>query len=535
MWRRAAGSAALVLCLAACRSAVSPVVAPPPSPTPVAVAVPDPTAALRDEIDALLLAAREAQELGDAAEAADCHAIALARLFVAGQEMAGNAEVEDMLADLLEELDTYWDAGEGTAGEVEIPEPGPVPPEAVAAARDRAGREQFDLPVVVNSEVTSLINYYTGPYRERFELALGRAARYLPFIREELRRAGMPLDLAYLPMVESAFNPGARSRARAQGLWQFMAGTGKLYDLRVNGLVDERNDPYLATVAAVRHLGDLYAMFNDWELALAAYNSGPGRVTRALRRSKGATDFWALRRHLPRETRNYVPAMWAALIVAKSPEEFGFPRFEERPDCLGRVPVDGALDLEVLAERVGVAVELLAELNPALVHRLTPAEGRYQLAVPCGEEEAYAAAVAAIPAGERVRQFLHVVRKGDTLSAIARRYGSTIETILAANRLRSPRSLRVGQTLVVPRAPGGTAAPPRRTASREGGKAGPGGPASAGHAPPAATGGAVSHVVRSGDTLFAIARRHGTTVTELMRLNKLASTRIRPGDVLAVR
>ncbi len=533
MLRKAALLAALVLCLAACTSSVPPAVGVPvPSPTPVVVAEPDPNAALRDEIDALLLAAREAQERGDANEAADCHATALERLFVAQRERLESAELEDMLADLLEELDTYWDTGEGSPGEVEIPEPGPVPPEAVAAARDQAERAQFDLPVVINPEVTSLIEYYTGPYRERFTLALERAARYLPFIREELRRAGQPLDLAYLPMIESAFNPRARSRARAQGLWQFMAGTGKLYDLRVNGLVDERNDPYLATIAAVRHLGDLHSMFGDWELALAAYNSGAGRVTRALRRGKGTTDFWSLRRHLPRETRNYVPAMWAALVVAKSPEAYGFPRFEERPDCLGRVPIEGALDLEVLAERVGVAVEQLADLNPALVHRLTPAEGRYKLAVPCGQEETYATAVAAIPASERVRQFMHVVRKGDTPSAIARRYGSTVDAIMTANRLRSPRSLRVGQTLVVPRTPGAAAASPRPAASRTSIGAARTAPKASGSQRPAAPAG--SYVVQSGDTLYDIARRHGTTVAELKRLNNLSGSRIKPGDVLVL-
>ncbi|HPC82775.1 MAG TPA: LysM peptidoglycan-binding domain-containing protein [Thermoanaerobaculaceae bacterium] len=530
MLRAVALPAALVLCLAACRSAQPPRVVPPP-PGPVVVAEPDRTAELRDEIDGLLLAAREAQERGDLTEAEDCHTAAIERLLRARREAGDGDEIEDMLADLLEELEAYWDNGEGSPGEVEIPEPGPVPPEAVAAALDRARGEQFDLPVVINPEVTSLIGFYTGTYRERFTLALERAARYLPFIREELRRAGMPLDLAYLPMVESAFNPKARSRARAQGLWQFMAGTGKLYDLKVNGLVDERNDPYLATTAAVRHLGDLHAMFGDWELALAAYNSGAGRVTRALKRGKGSTDFWSLRRHLPRETRNYVPAMWAALVVAKNPEAYGFPRFEERPECLGRVPVEGALDLEVLAERVGVGVEQLAELNPALTHRLTPAEGRYQLAVPCGQEEAYAAAVAAIPPGERVRQFLHVVRKGDTPSAIARRYGSTVEAIVAANRLRNPRALRVGQTLVVPRAPGGVASP-QRPAARANESGGPRGAKKP--TPPSAGPAAGRYVVKPGDTLYDIARRHGTTVAELKRLNNLGTSLIKPGDVLVV-
>jgi len=517
---------------AACQTTLKPTTRPGGQPVAVAepVQVPEnlPLAALRAQVDELLTQAQDAAARGDMTTVDDCQREALESIQAGRIAMGDSSDLSDLLADVVEELERISESvAEENPSEEEVPpEPQPVEPEAVVAVQHLAAGESFDLPVVVNAEVTSLIEYYNGPYRERFARATERASRFLPFIRQEFQRAGLPVDLSYLPLVESAFNPQARSRARAQGLWQFMAGTGKLYDLHVNGLLDERNDPYLATTAAARHLKDLHAMFGDWELALAAYNSGAGRVMRALKRGKGVTDFWGLRRFLPRETRNYVPAMWAALVVAKNPEAYGFVRIPDNPDCLGRVPIDGALDLEVLAERAGLQVERLAEINPALVHRLTPLDGRYQLAVPCGQEEAVAATVASIPASERIRRFLHVVKRGETASAVARKYGSSVAAILAANHLRSPRSLRVGQTLIVPRTPGTVAVAARRAAARE---------PSRDHrkvGPPA--GATDRYVVRSGDTLYEIARRTGTTVAKLKSLNNLVGSRITPGDVLVL-
>lgn len=523
---------ALMVCLVACTSSLPRAGRPAVVPVEAAAVVePDAMAIVRSEVEALLLAAREAQDRGEAGEALDCRMIALERARAA-REMGGNGELDDLLGELAEDLDSFWDAEAPVAGDVEIPEPGPVEADAVAAAQERAEGARYDLPVVINPEVTSLIGYYTGAYRERLLVSLERASRYLPFIREELRKAGLPLDLAYLPLIESAFNPRARSRARAQGLWQFMAGTGRMYGLRANSLVDERNDPYLSTTAAVRHLKDLFDTFGDWELALAAYNSGAGRVNRALKRGKGVTDFWPLRRHLPRETRNYVPAMWAALVVVRNPEAYALPRFEERPDCLGRVPVEGALDLEVLAERVGVTVDELADLNPALIHRLTPAEGSYRLAVPCGREQEFATIIAAIPASERVRHFMHVVRKGDTPSSIAGKYGSSVDAIMLANGLKNPRALRIGRTLVVPRTPSAVGAAARRaTASSSTRRTAT---AASKTAASPSVGGERRYVVRRGDTLYDIARRHGITVKDLMRMNGLADSRIKPGDVLVL-
>jgi membrane-bound lytic murein transglycosylase D len=480
----------------------------PPSPDP------------REEVETLLDAARDAVSEGDSDAFRDCEAAVFGALERAPElgVIAGQCPTyrDDVLAELarLAEQAEQEEANE----EEPPPEPQPVPQERVAELNEKARLARYDLPIVVNGEVTSLIDFYTGRYRERFTAALERASHYLPFIRAELAHANLPQDLAWLPLVESAFNPRARSRAKAQGLWQFMSGTARLYDLHCDALVDERNDPYLATQAAVRHLSDLHAMFGSWELALAAYNCGAGHVQRALQKAKGNTDFWTVRRFLRRETRNYVPALWAVVVVTKDPAAYGLPRFEEKPACLARVPVEGALDLEVLAERAGLDSEELASLNPALTRRLTPASARYQLAVPCGIESHVAQTVAAIPESERVRRFLYVVKKGDTPGAIARKYGSTADAILAANGLKSARSLRVGQTLIVPRGPVEATARRRPAAVQRPPKA----------SPPAQE----RYVVRPGDTLFRIAKRFGTSTEELLKRNNLTDSTIRPGEVL---
>lgn len=484
-----------------------------PAAALLATTPPDP----RDEVETLLTAAQDAVIQGDVSGFHDCESEVF-RILDRAPELAIAAgdcpTYRDDVLDELARLDGLLDDDdEGT--EEPPPEPQPVALEHVAELREKASLAKYDLPVLVNSEVTSLIDFYTGRYRERFIATLERASRYLPFIRAELKQAGLPQDLAWLPVVESAFNPRARSRAKAQGLWQFIAGTARLYSLRVDSLVDERNDPFLATHAAVRYLSDLHGMFGSWELALAAYNCGGGNIQRALRRSKGNADFWVLRRYLRRETRNYVPALWAVVVVSKDPATYSLPQFEDKPLCLARVPVEGALDIEVLAERASLDSDELANLNPALTLRLTPGDARYQLAVPCGREAHVADVLASIPESERVRRFLHVVKKGDTPGAIARKYGSTPDAILAANGIKNARSLRIGQTLIVPRGPVPPSIPRNPAAALKGASSAP-----------------EKYVVRPGDTLSRIARRFGTSPEELQKRNHLTDTTIRPGDVL---
>jgi membrane-bound lytic murein transglycosylase D len=539
MKRRLAALGPLLAAVVACQTAVPKAQTPFPAGSAAERAADRAEwADVREEVDLLLESAQEAAASGQADEARACETQVFAALSRTGADGFRDPEQASYVAQVLEDLSAVADtaqavdAGDQAAADLqaEPPEPQPVSPEQIVAEQEKAREATYDLPVVVNAEVTSLIEFYTGRYRERFAAAMERAGRYLPFIREELRKAKMPLDLAYLPFVESAFNPHARSRAAAQGLWQFMAGTARMYDLHCDRMVDERNDPYLATRAAVAHLAELNAMFGDWELALAAYDSGPGRVQRAQRRAKGSTDdFWQLRRYLPRETRNYVPALWAVLVVIKNPAAYGFAPIVEAPECLGRVRVAGALDLDVLAEQAGVDVELLAEINPALVHRMTPIGGSYQLAVPCGQEGRYASVLASIPTDRRVRSFVHVVERGDTLGSIARRYGSTADTIAAANGIRNPRALRIGQTLVIPRRPGAYRSP--AAAARTTVAAAQPQPAAGKKAQRAAPE-PERYRVRNGDSLYSIARRFGVSVERLRTLNGLSGTLIHPGQWL---
>jgi membrane-bound lytic murein transglycosylase D len=494
----------------------------------------------------LLGNARTAAVSGDATEFADCEAVLMEMVAEDRDLIASSPELASLAADTIHEmarLSAAMTPAEEDEGEDEEVASDAVPAEIEPAADARVAAVQkamvpglFDLPVIVNADVTSLIDFYTGRYRERFGQALGRSTDYIEFIREELRQAEMPEDLAYLPLIERGFLASVRSRARAQVMWQFMKGTAKLYELRVDSIIDERNDPYLATRAAIRHLEDLHDMFGSWELVLAAYNSGAGRVQRAIARSKNGSDYWSIRKNLPRETRNYVPAMWAALIVAKNPEAFSFPRLASTPLCLDRVRIEGAVDLDVLAQSTGIPADLLQGLNPALLRRLTPADGKYELAVPFGFAVCVRDTVAAIPVEERVRKLLHVVVRGDTPAKIARRYGSSVDALMAANGARALRSLKVGDTVTVPRLgmPSREQSPRRATAQsnaaakpqrRAGTQAAPGAPTDkAGR----------RYVVRQGDTLYDIARRFGLSSKDLQRRNGMTSSRIHPGDVLAV-
>jgi membrane-bound lytic murein transglycosylase D len=477
---------------------------------------------LRQQVEEPLQQAQAAVQQGDEESFQACEATIVRQVSQSLAAASGDVDLQQAVSELYAQLDDLTAALYAEeAGDEEPPvvpeEVVPAAPEQVEKAARQAQEVTFDLPVKVTPEVASLVEFYTGPYREKLTAALARAASLLPFIRQELTQRGLPQDLAWLPLVESAFQTHARSRAKAMGLWQFMAGTARLNGLRCDGLVDERLDPYRATQAALAHLAHLYATFGDWELALAAYNSGAGRVEQALRRAKGSRDFWSLRRFLPRETRNYVPAFWAALIVAKQPEKYGLPTFPEQSPCRDLVTVEGALDLEVLAERGGFDLALLRELNPALVRGITPPQGTYPVAVPCGQGDAVRALVAAIPEKERIKRLFHRVQAGETLARIARRYGVSVDTLMAANAITNPRALRVGRELVIPKGPW----QPEKVAT-----------SSSPAARSQSLRNPLRYRVKPGDTLYSIARKHGTTVEAIQARNKLSGTVIRPGDVL---
>jgi peptidoglycan lytic transglycosylase D len=382
-------------------------------------------------------------------------------------------------------------------------------------------RTPHDVPIPVNDKVLSYIELFQGDLRPFMEEGLARSMQYLPMIQDVFRRDGLPLDLAYVPLVESAFKPTALSRARAKGMWQFVSTTAREAGLEEDWFIDERADPEKATEAAADYLKALFDMFDgDWNLALAGYNAGPARVQRAIRLS-GTTDYWqmtATSKYLPRETREYVPMILAAIVIAKNPTLYGFDVTPATPLTYEKVTVPGAIDLRRIAEWAGTTVERLQQLNPELRRTTTPAEP-HDLKVPVGTAATLRAKLATADPS-LFRTFLtHTVRKGDTLSAIAHRYGVSLRELEQANNLRTSR-LRISQTLMIPR-PGAVALPARPAA---------------GHAlASAATAGPLTYRVRRGDTLSSIARRFDTTVPTLKRLNRLATDTIVVGDTLTVR
>jgi membrane-bound lytic murein transglycosylase D len=381
----------------------------------------------------------------------------------------------------------------------------------------------YEIPLETNEHVERWIEFFTtGKGRTRFRIYLERAGAYEDMIRQRLREAEMPEDLLYLAMIESGMNPNAYSRAHAVGLWQFIKGTGRRYDLEIGYWLDERRDPFKATDAAVAHLGDLYEEFGSWYLAAAAYNAGSGRVTRGIKKT-GSSDFWDLAdaRVLRRETRNYVPKLIAATTIAKNPEAYGFADIERAlPLEFDVVDVPDATSFDVLADAAGTTEDEIRRLNPQYPRRVTPPDGAAEVRVPKGQSATFVTAYAQVPPSERVTWLEHVVTRGQTLSHIAERYGVSVTAIRATNNNVNPKRLQIGQKLIIPRS--------GRATTRL---------ASSAPAPAPATlaaDGTKSVTVRRGDTLWTIARAHGVSTGELMTMNNLKSSVIHPGDRLTV-
>ena len=290
----------------------------------------------------------------------------------------------------------------------------PIDPAVRAKAEAEFRQTRSDLPLVMNDQVASFVNYFSaGKGRGAMEHGLIRAGRYHDMILRVLKEEGVPQDLIYLAQAESGFHPLALSRAGARGMWQFMAGRASGYGLQRNWWVDERQDPEKATRAAARHLKDLYNQFGDWYLAMAAYNSGPGTVQRAVERT-GYADFWELYRRnvLPAETRNYVPIILAVTIVAKNPAQYGLEVSPETAPAVEVVKVNYAVDLRLVAECIDAPVATLQELNPSLLRMTTPKDADFDLTLPAGTGERYRAAIAAIPLEMRTQWRYHKVQFG---------------------------------------------------------------------------------------------------------------------------
>ncbi|MFV1985847.1 MAG: LysM peptidoglycan-binding domain-containing protein [Gemmatimonadota bacterium] len=390
------------------------------------------------------------------------------------------------------------------------------------------------LPLEMNDRVEAWINYFENVIPERFGLYLERKSRFEPMIREKLAEHGMPQDLIYLSLIESGMNANAYSRAAAVGLWQFIRGTGRMYDLEVSFWVDERRDPEKATDAALRYLSDLHDRFGSWYLAAAAYNGGPGRVSRGLARTGGGS-FWDLadRRLLRSETRNYVPKIIAAAIIGHHPERYGFVGLvPEKPVVYEVVFVPDATSFDVLAEAAGTDEQTIRDLNPQYPQRVTPPGRGVDLKVPLGAADVFEVAYAAIPADERVTWTFHVVQRGQTLGGIGSNYGVSVAALRAANGNIHPRRLQIGQRLVIPKParPGGTSTRTAPSSASAGGNQ-----SAVGSASPGREGEGRTVVVQRGDSLWTIARRYAVSTQDLMRWNGLTSTVIKVGDRLEVR
>lgn len=440
----------------------------------------------------------------------------------------------------------------------------------------------FDIPIVVNDAVLRAVAFYQFRTPMAFAAALRRSGRYLDLMRGILKEEGVPQDLLYVAMVESAFKYQAHSRAAAHGLWQFIPGTGKRYGLKRNRSLDERSDPVKSTRAAAAYFRDLYEMFGDWHLAMAAYNAGEGRILKSLQRT-GARDFWELSAGstLRRETRDYVPFVLATALIAKDPARFGFDVVPDPPLAWQTVTVKKPVDLARVAALTQATLQDLQLLNSELRTRATPhGVSAYELRVPAGSVALLAPRIAALPTAPDVAERRIVVRKRDTLQRIAKRAGVSVAELCDWNDLPRTARLEKGSVLVVPgkrrtatrRETLAAASPPHRgeiravptpaAAVRQASEVGPfasvpptAAPARLVRAPVASSISipaegfsdtpskaaavqarqVVRHIVKAGETLYAIASRYGVSVDDIRRQNRIRSPRaLRAGQTLVL-
>jgi membrane-bound lytic murein transglycosylase D len=402
----------------------------------------------------------------------------------------------------------------------------------------------YDIDITLNERVLAYIELFQGRLRDWFAAGLQRGARYLPMIQDVFRAEGLPLDLAYVPLIESAFNPNAVSRAKARGVWQFMAATAVEHGLKRDWYVDERSDPEKATRAAASYLQALFRAFDgDWHLALASYNGGPGTVQRAMKRSR-RDDFWSLAanpRALPRETREYVPMILAAIVIAKNPAEYGFELAGVAPLEYEKVKVPRPVDLRRVAEWSGTTVSEIQGLNPELRRLTTPVrDPDYEIKVPVGTAAALEARFAELSPADTPAFKYYTVKRGDTLATIAKKLSVSRTDLAEANYLSTKARVSTGQSLVVPVEPALLLAglPDRTVPVVAEVKPAPEEKpvvvvAKALPAPPADAV-KVTYQVKTGDTLSSVARLYRTTVDALKVWNRLSGDRLMPGAQLTI-
>jgi len=374
-----------------------------------------------------------------------------------------------------------------------------------------------EIPLTMNKHVEKEIKRFTGVERRFFEESYRRSGRYIDRIKEEFRKAGLPEDLAWLPLIESGFKIRAMSRARALGLWQFIPSTGYKFGLKRDLWIDERLDPWKSTRAAIAYMKELHKIFGDWTTVLAGYNCGEGTVLKKIRnqRINYLDNFWDLYRQLPLETARYVPRFLATLHILKNPEKYGFDLSKlDKPVDYEEVEISKQVRLRSVAKAIDVPAKVLTDLNPELRRQATP-PAAYSLKVPAGKGYDLLAAIDRIPGWSPPENayVYHRVKKGETLSLIALRYHTTVSRIVRANNIRRKHFIKIGQKLRIPLR--GTSVR-RSYAARD--ELLPGG----------------KYRIKKGDSLWLIARKFNTNTKRLQRLNNLKSTRLYVGQVLKI-
>jgi len=374
------------------------------------------------------------------------------------------------------------------------------------------------IPVVINRHVQAEIDLFTkGRERSFFIEAYKRSGRYRDQIVEALEEAGLPQELSWLPLIESGYKVNALSRSRALGLWQFIPSTGYKFGLTRDKFIDERMDPVKSTRAAIEYLKELHRIFGDWSTVLAAYNCGEGRVLKEIRNQNinYLDNFWDLYERLPQETARYVPRFLATLHILNNLEEYGLNAITaEAPLEYETVAINKQVHLKNVAKSIGVSEDVLKDLNPELRYKILP-EDNYRLNVPAGSGELLLAAIEQIPVSHPPQKAFvyHRVRRGESISVIARKYRTSVASIMRANNLRRSNFIVAGQLLKIPQS-GYVYQAPEVTVPRDGQ--------------------ALTHAVSKGDSLFIIAKQYGTTTKKIQELNNLTTTELHIGQELTI-
>ena len=376
------------------------------------------------------------------------------------------------------------------------------------------------IPIAINRHVQAEINLFTTGRERRFFIeSYRRSGRYRHEIVKALRAAGLPEELSWLPLIESGYKINALSRARALGLWQFIPSTGYKFGLKRNKFIDERMDPEKSTMAAIEYLKELHRIFGDWSTVLAAYNCGEGRVLKVIRSQNVnyLDNFWDLYERLPRETARYVPRFLATLHILNNPGTYGLDMVSVDPPMeYETVAINKQVHLRNVAKSIGVNEKTLRDLNPELRYRILPGD-TYRLRIPPGSNDLLMAKIDQIPVSHPPQRayVYHRVRNGETLSVIARKYRTSVRSIMRANNLRRSNYIVAGKRLKIPRR--GYMSSRQRTTFQK-----------------PRNGQAVNHIVRKGDSLFTIAKRYGTTTKKIQELNNLTTTTLNKGQVLII-